>query len=85
MAETLISTHCWKSFPTGLLKMEEVQDSRHFQMSKAISADMKAAPAGGHRGSSFPAESVARLPSRASRIRDHAGKLEAFQTFAPAS
>jgi hypothetical protein len=30
--------------------MEEVQDGRHFQISKAISADMKAAPAGAHRG-----------------------------------
>src|SRR5712671_5774164 len=33
----------WKSFPTDLLEMEEVQDSRHFQISKAISMDMKAA------------------------------------------
>src|SRR5712671_2439406 len=34
----------WKSFPTGLLEMEEVQDRRHFQISKAISMDMKGAP-----------------------------------------
>jgi hypothetical protein len=37
---------CWKSFATDLLEMKEVQDSRHFQISKAISTDMKAAPAG---------------------------------------
>jgi hypothetical protein len=34
------------SFPTDLLKMGEVQGNRHFQISKAISADMKAGPAG---------------------------------------
>ena len=30
----------WKSFPTDLLEMEEVQDSRHFQMSNAISTEV---------------------------------------------
>jgi len=35
----------WKSFPTALLEMEEVQDSRHFQISKTISTDMKGGPA----------------------------------------
>ena len=34
----------WKSFPTDLLEMEEVQGSRHFQISKAIFTDMKGAP-----------------------------------------
>jgi len=34
----------WKSFPTDLLEMEEVQDRRHFQISKVISMDMKAGP-----------------------------------------
>src|SRR5712671_154556 len=43
---TSFSRGCWKSFPTGLLEMEEVQGSRHFQISKAISTDMKASPAG---------------------------------------
>jgi hypothetical protein len=28
---------CWKSFPTYLLEMEEVQGSRHVQISNAIS------------------------------------------------
>jgi hypothetical protein len=37
---------CRKSFPTDLLEMEEVQDSRHFQISKAISTDIKAGPVG---------------------------------------
>jgi hypothetical protein len=35
---------CWKSFPTGLLEMEEVQGRRHFQISKAIFMDMKGGP-----------------------------------------
>jgi hypothetical protein len=32
-------------FPTDLLEIEEVQGSCHFQISKAISMDMKASPA----------------------------------------
>jgi hypothetical protein len=36
----------WKSFPTDLLEMEEVQGSRHFQISSAISADMEASQTG---------------------------------------
>src|SRR5216683_5241420 len=35
----------WKSFPTDLLEMEEVQGSRHFQISKAIFTNMKSDPA----------------------------------------
>jgi hypothetical protein len=42
MAEYLISEGFWKSFPTDLLEMEEVQGSRHFQISRAISPDMEA-------------------------------------------
>ena len=30
----------WKSFPTGLVEMQEVQRGGHFQISKVISADM---------------------------------------------
>jgi hypothetical protein len=30
---------CRKSFPIDLLEIEEVQDSRHFQISKTISTD----------------------------------------------
>jgi hypothetical protein len=33
-------------FPTDLLEMEEVQGSRHFQISSAISADMEASQTG---------------------------------------
>jgi hypothetical protein len=36
----------WKSFPTDLLEKEEVQGSRHFQVSSAISADMEASQTG---------------------------------------
>jgi hypothetical protein len=32
----------WKSFPTDLLEMEEVQDSRHFHISRAICTDTAA-------------------------------------------
>ena len=46
IAVCLISTRLPKVFSTGLLEMEKVQESRHFHMSKAISADMKACPAG---------------------------------------
>jgi hypothetical protein len=34
------TTACWKSFPTGLLEMQKVQEGRHFQISKGISMDM---------------------------------------------
>jgi hypothetical protein len=40
--DTSFSRGCWKSFPTGLLEMVEVQGSRHFQISRVISMDMKA-------------------------------------------
>jgi hypothetical protein len=43
---TSFSRDHWKSFPTDLLEMQEVQVNRHFQISKAISMDMKAGPAG---------------------------------------
>jgi hypothetical protein len=46
MAEHLISKGFRKSFSTGLLEMEEVEGSRHFQISKAISADMEASQTG---------------------------------------
>jgi hypothetical protein len=40
------SRGCWKWFLTELLEMEKVEDSRDFQISKAISTDMRARPAG---------------------------------------
>jgi hypothetical protein len=54
------------SFPTELLEMKEVQGSRHFQISKAISTNMRAGPAGWtsrmpHWGSGEP--HAGRLPS----------------------
>jgi hypothetical protein len=64
--------------------MGEVQGNRHFQISKAISTDMKAGPAIERRGSSFPAESVARLLAGLAD-RDHAGKQRTLRPFpAPA-
>ena len=40
MAVSVISTGFWKSFPTGLVEMQEVQGNSHFHISKVISADM---------------------------------------------
>ena len=37
---SFISTSLLESFPTDLLEMEEDQDSRHFQMSNAISTEV---------------------------------------------
>jgi len=43
MAAFLISKGpCWKSFPGELLKMPEVQEGSHVQMSKTISMAMSA-------------------------------------------
>ena len=47
--DTSFPRGCWKSFPTDLLEMEEIQGSCHFHISKAISVDMKAGRAVGRR------------------------------------
>jgi hypothetical protein len=44
---------CWKSFPTDALEMRRSQRERHFQMSKAISNQMKSGSSvENHKGSS---------------------------------
>ncbi len=46
MAEYLISEGLLEVISNRLLEMEEVQGSRHFQISRAISADMEASQTG---------------------------------------
>jgi hypothetical protein len=77
MAVSLISTR--------LLEMGEVQENRHFQISKAISTDMKAGPAGRTSRILIPCE-VSGASTRWPRAdRDHAGKQRTLRPFpAPA-